>query len=309
MRPSIGVAVITHRAKHHLPHCLPPLLQSPLNPRVVVVNSSSNDGTVELALELGAETLVIPRSEFNHGATRERARQFLGTPIVVMITPDAYPVDGHALEKLVTPIIHGEVSVAYGKQLPHDSSGFFGAFARRFNYGDQSHVRSLQDIERYGVYTFFCSDSWAAYNSEAVQSIGGFPHVLLGEDTVVVAKLLRRGHKIAYVAESQVKHSHDYSLWQEFQRHFDTGLARADYAHLLAGASDHQRGKLYLRHLLRQLREERPFLLPYAILQTGVKFLGYQTGKASVKAPIWFKRLLSSQDFYWLEDKTKDIRT
>ena len=36
-KPSIGVAVITHKAKHHIPHCLPPLLHSPLKPRVVVV--------------------------------------------------------------------------------------------------------------------------------------------------------------------------------------------------------------------------------------------------------------------------------
>ncbi|HEY4831864.1 MAG TPA: glycosyltransferase family 2 protein, partial [Waddliaceae bacterium] len=61
------MAIITHNAKHHLPCCLPPLLQSSLKPRVLVVNSSSNDGTVEQAQSLGAETLVIPRADFNHG--------------------------------------------------------------------------------------------------------------------------------------------------------------------------------------------------------------------------------------------------
>ena len=46
---SIGVIVVTHRAREHLEHCLPPLFRSPLRPRVLVVNSSSSDGTVELA--------------------------------------------------------------------------------------------------------------------------------------------------------------------------------------------------------------------------------------------------------------------
>jgi rhamnosyltransferase len=73
--PSIGVILITHNAKHHLPHCLPPLLNSSLKPRVLVVNSSSNDGTLELAQEMGAETLAIPRKQFNHGLTRELARK------------------------------------------------------------------------------------------------------------------------------------------------------------------------------------------------------------------------------------------
>ena len=39
------------------------MLSSPLHPRVLVVNSSSNDGTVEEAEKLGAEVLVIPRHQ------------------------------------------------------------------------------------------------------------------------------------------------------------------------------------------------------------------------------------------------------
>jgi rhamnosyltransferase len=56
-RLSVGVAVVTHRAREHLARCLPPLLASPLRPRVLVVNSSSGDGTVEEARRLGAEVL------------------------------------------------------------------------------------------------------------------------------------------------------------------------------------------------------------------------------------------------------------
>ena len=76
-RPTVGVAVITYKAVALLPECLPALLESPLKPRVLVVNSSSGDGTVELARKMGAETLVIPRYEFNHGTTRELARDQL----------------------------------------------------------------------------------------------------------------------------------------------------------------------------------------------------------------------------------------
>ena len=75
---SVGVVVITHAAREHLGRCLPPILGSPLAPRVLVVNSSSGDGTVEEALRLGAEVLVVPRGEFNHGTTREVARKQLG---------------------------------------------------------------------------------------------------------------------------------------------------------------------------------------------------------------------------------------
>lgn len=298
---SIGVIFITHNAKHHLPHCLPPILNSPLKPRVLVVNSSSSDGTVELARQMGAETLVIPRAEFNHGLTRELARNHLGTDLIVMMTPDAYAVNEGMLEKLVKPLIEKKASISYARQLPHQGADFFEAFAREFNYPSESHFRSIKDVKIYGVYTVFCSDSCAAYLNSSLQEVGGFPDVLTGEDTVVVAKLLRKQHQIAYVAEACVHHSHRYTLKQEFCRHFDTGLARRSYGALIAldDSTDHARGKAYVSTLIKRLVKEKPILIPYACLQSLVKWIGYKIGYSSTRAPIWFKRMLSSQDFYW----------
>ncbi|MCB1135536.1 MAG: glycosyltransferase family 2 protein [Chlamydiia bacterium] len=298
--PSIGVAVITHCAKHHLRHCLPPYLECSLKPRVLVVNSSSNDGTVELAEELGAETLVIPRDEFNHGSTRERARRALGTDIVVMVTPDAYPTDPEMLTRLVAPIREGKAAIAYARQIPHDGSGIFEAFPRTFNYPEESQLRSIEDSKHYGVYTFFCSNSCAAYSSAALESVGGFHSVLLGEDTVATASLLRKGHKIAYVAEAVVKHSHRYSIQQEFRRYFDTGLMRSAYTQLLdTGRSDESRGQQFLIAFCKELAQKQPLAFPYALLHTAAKWIGYRLGRLCKHAPVWIKRSLSSQDFYW----------
>jgi rhamnosyltransferase len=298
--PTIGVAVITHQARYHLPRCLPPYLNSKLKPRVLVMNSSSHDGTVEAAEALGAETLVIPRQQFNHGATRELARKHLGTDIIVMTTPDAYPAHDELLETLVQPLIDNQASIAYARQLPHEGADFFESFARQFNYPETSHIRSLNEAKQYGVYTFFCSNSCAAYLNTALDEIGGFEPVLLGEDTVAVARLLHRGHRIAYVAEAKVHHSHRYTLKQEFKRCFDAGLARKEYRHLIAiGGNDSSRGTTYTLEMGKSLWKENRPLIPYAIIQTAVKWFGYQLGKRSVKAPLWLKRNLSSQDFYW----------
>lgn len=297
---TVGVAFITHCAVRHLPHCLPPILASRLKPKVLVVNSSSNDGTVEMAKRLGAETLVIARSAFNHGTTREQARKALGTDIVAMMTPDAYAVDASMLEKLVAPIMRGETAAAYARQIPHDGASIFEAFARAFNYPADGHVRSLDDLAMYGSYLFFFSDSCSAYSNVYLDNVGGFPRVLLGEDTAVCAKLLRSGHSVAYVADAVVKHSHRYTLFQEFQRHFDTGLARKGLAELIAvGGGDEARGKQYAAALLRTIAREKPALLLYAAAQILAKWLGYKAGRVSNSLPVWWKRALSGQDFYW----------
>lgn len=297
---SVGVIVITHCAKDHLRYCLAPLIDSPLKPRILVVNSSSPDGTVELAKEMGVETLVIPRHMFNHGNTRELARRHLGTDIVVMMTPDAYAVDAAMLGRLVAPIVKKKAAVTYARQIPHANTGFFASFAREFNYPSESHFRNLEDINKYGIYTFFCSDSCSAYDNSKLEAIGGFREVLIGEDTVATAQLLRAGETIAYVADALVHHSHDYTLWQEFQRHFDTGFARRQYEALFAGAGgDKQRGIEYTKSLFCRLLKRSPQLIPYALVQTLSKYLGYQLGRRSVSWPYSIKKIFSGQKYYW----------
>ncbi len=289
MDSSIGILIPTFQAAKHLPHCLPPLLNSPLKPKILIIDSSSSDGTARLAHSMGAETLVIPQSEFNHGTTREKGRQILQTSIVVMMTQDAYAASSAMLEYLVKPLLCREASIAYARQIPHQGADFFAAFARRFNYPEQSHVRSLGDTAIYGIYTFFCSNSCAAYLNTALDEVGGFSPTMFGEDTIAVAKLLRRNHRIAYIAEAEVHHSHNYSLKQEFVRHFDIGFSRYANHNLLAIAGkDSQRGKAYIRALLQELIQKQPSLIPYALLQALVKFWGYQLGKAIMRTKMWF---------------------
>lgn len=298
--PSIGVAIPTLRAKRHLHHVLHPFLHSPLRPRVLVVDSSSDDGTAKLAKKMGAEVISISPDEFNHGITREMARRYLGTDIFVTSTQDCYAQNRHVLKLLTAPLIQKEASIAYARQIPHIGAGTLESFARVFNYPTESQNRSIADLRMQGVYTYFCSNSCAAYLNSALEEIGGFDKVLLGEDTVATARLLHSGHRIAYVAEAIVRHSHHYSLIEEFQRSFDTGLARRSYHHLIDAANgDSRRGRAYVRALTSYLLQHNPHLLPYAAIQTAIKWLGYQLGWQCHEAPTWLKAAFSSQKGYW----------
>lgn len=296
----IGIVISTYQSARHLPFCLPPLLNSPLKAKVLVADASSQDGTAELAAQMGAEVWVFPKKEYNHGLTREAARKRLKTDFVVMMTPDAYAVDEGVIGKLVAPLMEKRAEVAYARQLPHEGASFFEAFPRLFNYPEESQIRSLTDYARLGSYTFFCSNSCAAYSQQALDAVGGFPAVLLGEDTYAAAKILRAGGRIAYVAEAKVRHSHNYSLIKEFQHYFDTGLARSSYSELLGGLkNDGRRGSSFFRYFMLHLAKHQPWLIPYGCLHTLSKWCGYRIGKLAVHAPDALKRILSSQKFYW----------
>ena len=296
---SVGVVVPTYKGRTHLSRCLTPLRASPLRPRILVVDSSSGDGTVEEAACLGAETLVVPRNEFNHGATRDLARRQLATDIVVMVTQDAYAEDEQALGRLVSPLISGDAAVAYGRQIPRPGAGTFETFLRTFNYPSQSNIRALEDAPRYGAGLFFCSNAFAAWRQQPLDEIGGFRPTLSHEDAIAAALLLKAGYRIAYVADAVVEHSHPYSLIGDFKRYFDAGFARTEYARELSFAGPHAAlGARYAGALLREIARSQPWALPYAAAHIAVKGAGYLVGSRAVGRTSWVTRRLSGQDYF-----------
>ncbi|HOJ78852.1 MAG TPA: glycosyltransferase, partial [Bacillota bacterium] len=76
--------------------------QTLLIKRVLIVDSQSNDDTVEYTKSLGFEVLPIERKNFNHGGTRQQCFELLSeSDIVVFLTQDVQIADSHALENLV----------------------------------------------------------------------------------------------------------------------------------------------------------------------------------------------------------------
>jgi len=270
--------------------------------RMLVIDSSSTDCGVELARAAGFDVHVIPVERFNHGATRQLGAEMLeGAEILIYMTQDALPAAPDALEKLLAGFTDERIGAVYGRQLPQPGCGALGAHARLFNYPAQGAVKTLADAPRLGIKTAFLSDSFAAYRRCALTQAGGFPsRVILGEDTYVAAKMLLNGWNIAYCAEAQVFHSHDYTLAQEFGRYFDTGVfhGREPWLREKFGQPTGE-GMRFVRSELRYLTRERPLLIPSALLRTALKFAGYKLGKRERHWPLWLKRRLSMYGGYW----------
>jgi len=300
MNEDIGIVVLTLNASAEIAELLAKLIAEAGRAKILVVDSSSTDGTHDLVRRFNnVELYILPRGEFNHGATREFARKRLNCEVVVFLTQDVIPCEGW-LERLVAPVRRGTAVVSYARQLPHVGADIFEAFPREFNYPATSHQRGLRDAAIYGVYMFFCSNSCAAYLNRALDEIGGFENTLTNEDYFAVAKLLKAGGQIAYVAESEVHHSHRYTLKQEFQRYFDTGYVRAEnpWVTQLVGQAE-KRGASMASAFLKRIAKTSPFLLPYAVLQLAAKWTGYRAGYFAYRWPRkWCKRC-SSQPYYW----------
>jgi rhamnosyltransferase len=222
----ITIIVPTYNASEYLPSLLTRLeSQTVRDYELIVVDSSSNDNTVDIAQSHQAKIITITQPEFDHGGTRSLAAGKAKGDILVYLTQDALPYNEYAIENIVKPFTtDGNIGAAFGKQLPYPKASVFAEHLRLFNYPDTSYTRVLDDKKKYGIRTAFLSNSFAAYRKSVLKEIGYFKSGLVfGEDACAGANILLKGYKIAYAAEAMVLHSHNYTVWQDFRRYFDMG--------------------------------------------------------------------------------------
>lgn len=269
---------------------------------VLVIDSGSPDEVLKIAQKAGFLVQKISTADFNHGGTRQFAVE--ANPdfdVVVFLTQDAILVSPDSIAHLLEVFAFDDVGAVYGRQLPRLGAGPIGSHARLFNYPDASHVNSLSDVGRMGIKAAFMSNSFAAYRRSALMEVGGFPrNVILGEDTIVAAKMLMAGWKVAYQADAKVYHSHDYTYRQEFRRYFDIGVMHARESWMLdAFGQPEGEGARFVRSELAYLLKQAPWLIPSAILRTGLKYLGYRFGRVEARLPLGLKRYLSMHKGFW----------
>lgn len=272
----------------------------------LVIDSSSSDGSADLFKAANYRVHTIPATEFNHGATRNLAMDLCPeAEFIIFMTQDAILASTDSLQRLLDAFADPLVGAAYGRQLPATDATPIAAHARLFNYPPQSYVRDKSDIPRYGIKTAFLSNSFAAYRRSALKEVGGFPPtVILSEDTMVAARMLQVGWKLAYCAEATCFHSHNYSMTREFQRYFDIGVFHGrEPWYLEALGTAEGEGFRFVRSELHYLRKKSPFLIPSALLRTLFKFCGYKLGRMERFLPTLVKQRLSMNNGYWANIK------
>lgn len=305
--PSVSIIIPTWRAAEYLPKLIPQLRSQTLAPtEIIVIDSSSPDGSAKIAAELGCRVEIIPQREFNHGGTRNQGAKLATGEILVFMTQDAMPINEHYLGALVEPIQNGEAMAAYARQEAYPDATPLEKFARDFNYASKSHVKNKADLDTMGVKTYFFSDTASAVQKDAFWATGGFPDwVIVNEDMVLCANLLGAGHPIAYQAEARVYHSHRYGWLAIVRRYFDIGVFFGQAKDILVGGKSGGEGVRFAWGQVKYLaREGKWWWIPRSVVESGLKFGAMQMGKRSKWLPLGVKRWLSGQKGFW--KKTSD---
>lgn len=307
--PKAVLVIPTHNAGELGVNCFARIQRQSVQLNVLVIDSNSTDNTLEIVQQCGFATHSIKQSDFNHGGTRNLGVSLLedDTDIVIFMTQDAILASPDSLEHLIKPFGDPDVAAVYGRQLPHFDANPLAAHARLFNYPDESVVKTKADIPYLGIKTAFVSNSFAAYRLSMFKALGGFPeNTILAEDMHLAARMILAGYKIVYSAEATVRHSHNYSLLQEFKRYFDIGVFQKNESWIQESfGKAGTEGKKFVLSEISYLWKMAPWLLPKSCVVTLFKWLGFKLGFIWDKLPLWLCLKLSMHKMFWKQKNDK----
>jgi len=225
--PSVSVVIPSFNGGRLFHRCLYALSRQELDRpfEIVVVDSGSRDGSDLLAESYG-KVIRIPKSEFNHGLTRNLGISESRGELVALLVQDAVPCDRHWLQRLANSFDDAEVAGAYSRQLPHPGANpVVAARLKRWSAGGAE--RAVKQIADFGEFektdglkkvALVSFDNVSAMIRRSVWEEHPFPEAPFGEDSQWAMEVLKSGRKLVYEPASAVWHSHSRGIWHEFRR-------------------------------------------------------------------------------------------
>lgn len=203
---------------------------------VIVIDSGSSDGTIEHVRSRPVVRLhQIAPQDFGHGRTRNLAAAMAEGEFVAFLTHDALPVDRNWLGEIVAAVEQSsDIAGAFGRHVAYpDASPFTKRDLDNHFAGFLAHplvVSRALDPARYEAdqgwrqLLHFYSDNNSCLRRSVWEQIP-YPDVEFAEDQIWAHRVVEAGHAKAYAPDAVVYHSHDYGLFERFQRSFDESNA------------------------------------------------------------------------------------
>ncbi len=196
---------------------------------VIILDSESDDDSLEHIPKLeNIYIYTIPKSQFNHGETRNFGACKANGEFIVFLTHDAIPANEWWLYNMVTHLEHyPNAAGAFGKHVAHEESGYFTTleidshFSQFENYplflSNKTKKANTTGYQQWQQILHYFSDNNSCMKRDILLKIP-FRNVKYGEDQLWALDAIASGYGKVYTPSSIVRHSHEYDIETTYNR-------------------------------------------------------------------------------------------
>ena len=190
--------------------------QSIQDQEIILVDSGSTDGTLEIASHYPVRVVHIQPQDFTFGHSLNQGIKESHGEFIALASAHVYPVYPDWLECLLAPFDDQPVALTYGKQRASPLNKFSEGQIFLHWYPDVSNPRQPHP---------FCNNANAAIRRSLWERFN-YDESLPGlEDLEWARRITAQGYAISYVAEAEVVHIHDETPQAVYNRYRREAMA------------------------------------------------------------------------------------
>jgi glycosyltransferase involved in cell wall biosynthesis len=184
---------------------------------IVLVDSGSSDGTIEIANQFGVDTVThISPEDFSFGRALNYGCEAATGDLCVIASAHVYPKRADWLKQLLEKF-NDDIALVYGKQRGNEMTTFsedqiFRQWFPDYDIDNQPHP--------------FCNNANAAIRKETWEKFPYDEHLTGLEDVDWAKRVQKKGWEISYASDAEIIHVHDETVREVFNRY-----RREAYAH------------------------------------------------------------------------------
>lgn len=209
---SIGVVIRTLNECEHIAQCIDVLHGQRGDQRldILVIDSGSTDGTVEIARAHGARTIEIAPEDFHYSRTLNQgiAAVDVAAEIILVLSAHAIPLDDGWITAMTAPFADPRVAGVASRQVPWPGAPFREVHRLAETFGDAPRTYTAGGPDCGADAILFSNAASAIRRSVWHEQ----PFTLsAAEDLEWAARVVAAGWTVVYEPRACVYHSHDES--------------------------------------------------------------------------------------------------
>jgi len=231
--PEVSIIIRTKNEAAKIEECLSALLaqDTPRRCEIIVIDSGSTDGTLEICRRFPVRLHEIPPQAFNYGGALNLGAQLARGRFFVSFTAHALPLDDRWLERLLIHLERDErVAGVYSRELPWPDASPLEAARLHLRFPAQGRTFSMEEMpegeERQPLQPTLPFSNVASATLRELVLRFPFPELAYAEDRAWASMMLRRGYRIVYEPEARVYHSHNEALPAYYRRQYLIGRSK-----------------------------------------------------------------------------------